>query len=85
MQTVFILDRNLGLLKMKIEEAIRGELKKNRTAGFNSAVAVLKGLGIVEKKAIVKGISLGLRSSGETGLFIELDTPAQVVGNTIPE
>ena len=77
---IFIEAHKLGVLEMQFLGVLNNgprDSKRGRRAEFNRFARLVQDLGLLDKKAKVWGVSYGLNTLGELGLFVHFEMPVR--------
>lgn len=86
-QTILVIpSHQLGLLEPMFKEfaMLETKSKRERQAKWNRIAEVLKALRLVEKKALIKGLSYGCDNVGTLSAFVIFEKSEQLVGQAGP-
>lgn len=81
--SLFIEAKRLGILEDQLRAMVcaPATTKRDRRADFNCIARILRDLRLVPPHSVVVGIALGVRSDGELGLWIAIESPVKIQGD----
>lgn len=78
-KVLFIESASLGLLEPMLVHMSQGITKKQRASKLQHVCEVLRHTDLIERKADVHGVALGVQRDGTRGLYVVLNVPDHVI------